>query len=271
MPRSICTACGTQYPEAAGPPPRCPICDDPRQFVPPTGQSWTTLDALAETHRNAYRRYEPGLIGIGTEPHFGIGQRALLLQHPEGNLLWDCISLLDGATVDIVRALGGLRAVAISHPHYYTTMVEWAHTFGAEVYLHEADRQWVMRPDPALRFWGGDRAELWGDLSLLRLGGHFEGGTVLHAPHAADGRGALLTGDIIQVAPARGWVSFMWSYPDYVPLDAGTVRRIGAAVEPLAFDRVYGAFWDANIERDAKAAVARSVDRYVRALGGAPG
>lgn len=271
MPRFICTACGTQYPDTAQPPPCCPICDDPRQFVPPTGQSWTTLDALVRTHRNAYRRYEPGLIGVGTEPHFAIGQRALLLLHPEGNLLWDCISLLDDATVDIVRALGGLRAVAISHPHYYTVMVDWAHAFGAEVHLHDADRRWIMRSDSALCFWTGDRMELWGGLALLRLGGHFGGGTVLHAPYAAEGRGALLTGDIIQVVPARGWASFMRSYPNYVPLDAGTVRRIGAAVDPFAFDRVYGAFWDSTIERDAKAAVARSVDRYVRALDGTPG
>lgn len=270
MPSAICTACGIQFPDAALPPGCCPICEDSRQFVPPTGQSWTTMDALAKAHRNAYRRYEADLIGVGTSPRFGIGQRALLLRHPEGNLLWDCITLLDDATVEIVRALGGIRAIAISHPHYYTTMVEWAHAFGAEVHLHAADRAWVMRPDPALRFWTGDRMRLWGDLELLRVGGHFTGGTVLHAPRAAEGRGALLSGDIIQVAPDRRSTAFMWSYPNYIPLAASAVRRIGCAVEALAFDRVYGAFWDSNIERAGKAAVARSVERYLHAIGDGP-
>lgn len=105
----ICRTCGTQYaatPEAAA---RCVICEDERQFVPESGQSWTTLAALRLGHRNAWRRVEPGLWGIGTEPTFAIGQRALLVQHSKGNVLWDCISLIDSATVDLVDALGGCR------------------------------------------------------------------------------------------------------------------------------------------------------------------
>ncbi len=82
------------------------------------------------------------------------------------------------------------------------------------------------------------------------------------------GRGALLTGDIIQVVADRNHVSFMYSYPNYVPLSAAAVGRIVDAVAPFAFDRVYGAFWDAMIGRDGKAAVARSAERYQRAIRG---
>ena len=59
----------------------------------------------------------------------------------------------------------------------------------------------------------------------------------------------------------------MYSYPNYIPLPAATVERIVRAVEPLAYDRVYGAFWDLVIARGGKAAVRRSAERYVRALG----
>jgi glyoxylase-like metal-dependent hydrolase (beta-lactamase superfamily II) len=118
------------------------------------------------------------MTGIGTQPGFAIGQRALLVQTPEGNLLWDCISLIDEPTIDAVKALGGIRAIAISHPHYYSSMVEWSQAFDAPIYLHTADRQWVMRPDAAIEFWAEEMKPLWAGMTLIQSGGHFEGGTV---------------------------------------------------------------------------------------------
>jgi glyoxylase-like metal-dependent hydrolase (beta-lactamase superfamily II) len=182
-------------------------------------------------------------------------------------VLWDCIALLDEATERTIDALGGLSAIAISHPHYYTTMVEWARAFDVPVYLHEADRAWVMRPDERLRFWSGETLEIGDGLTLVRLGGHFEGGQVLHWREGAEGRGALLTGDIIQVVADTRWVSFMYSYPNLIPLPAGEVRRIAETAEPLEFDALYGAWWGREIRSDAKAAVRRSAERYVTALG----
>lgn len=267
MPNFICTTCGTQYAETNTPPEECPICLDERQYVGLGGQGWTTLDRLRRTHWHTIRQVEPNLIGIGVEPKFAIGQRALLVRTATGNVLWDCVPLLDDALVEIIRGIGGVSAIAISHPHYYTSMVEWARAFGCPVYLHAADRRWVMRPDPAIEFWDGETKEIAGGLTLIRCGGHFEGGTVLHWPEGAEGRGALLSGDIIQVVPDRRWVSFMYSYPNLIPLPASTVRRIVDAVEPFDFDRIHGAWWDMAVEWDAKAAVRRSAERYVRALG----
>ncbi|HEX8532225.1 MAG TPA: MBL fold metallo-hydrolase, partial [Cytophagales bacterium] len=147
----ICTTCGTQFPESVAPPAACPICTDERQYVPLAGQGWTDLEKLRKTHRNSFLKKEAGLYGVGTVPDFAISQRALLIRTPAGNVLWDCISLLDEATVDIIGGLGGLAAIAISHPHYYTTMVEWSRAFGSvPVYLHAADRAHVVRPDPVL-------------------------------------------------------------------------------------------------------------------------
>jgi hypothetical protein len=268
MPAFICNTCGTQFTPSEREPQRCPICDEERQFVPPSGQSWTTHDKLARGRTNTFRQHEPGLIGIGTVPSFAIGQRALLLQTDAGNVLWDCISLLDDATIALVKGLGGLASIAISHPHYYGVMVEWAHAFAAPIHLHAADRQWVMRPDPAIKFWDGDTLTLASGVTLIRAGGHFAGGTVLHWAQGGDGRGALLSGDIVQVIPDRNFVSFMRSYPNLIPLSAPAVERIGALLEPFAFDVIHGAWFDRIIPRGAKDIVRRSITRYAAAVRG---
>jgi glyoxylase-like metal-dependent hydrolase (beta-lactamase superfamily II) len=147
-------------------------------------------------------------------------------------------------------------------------MVEWSRAFDAPIYLHADDQQWVMRPDPAIEFWEGETRSLGQGLTLIRAGGHFPGGTVLHWPAGAGGKGALLSGDILQVVSDRRYVSFMYSYPNLIPLPAQTVRQIAATVEPFAFDRIYGAWWHRVVKSDAKAAVALSAQRYVAAIDG---
>jgi hypothetical protein len=269
MQNFICVQCGTQFGMTAEPPPHCTICADERQFVRYGGQQWTTLDRLATDHHNRFEDEAPQLLGIGTEPEFAIGQRALLLQSPGGNLLWDCISLLDNKTIAQVKARGGIRAIAISHPHFYSSMVEWADHFDAQIFLHAADRQWVMRKSPRIQFWEGTTLSLWNDLTLINCGGHFEGGTVLHWPAASRGRGskgALLTGDIITVVQDRRYVSFMRSYPNLIPLGATAIHQILERIEPFSFDQIYGGWWKANVLSDAKMAVARSAKRYLRTI-----
>lgn len=269
MTHYICVTCGTQFAETSTPPARCPICDDERQYIGAKGQQWTTLAELQQTHHNTLREHEPGLTGIGAEPRFAIGQRALLLQTPAGNLLWDCISLIDEATIAAVQALGGIAAIAISHPHYYSSMVEWSHAFdNAPVYLHAADQEHVMRPDPAIHFWEGETLSLLDSLTLIRCGGHFEGGTVAHWPQGAQGQGVLLSGDIIQVVQDRRFVSFMRSYPNLIPLPARAVEHVVQAVEPYAYERIYGAWWDTIVANNAKNAVHKSAERYIRAISG---
>ena len=119
----------------------CPICQDERQFVGLQGQQWTTLENLQKSHRNTIYQEGDGIWGVLTVPQFGIGQRALVVRTGQGNILWDCVSLINPDTVELINALGGISAVAISHPHYYTSMVEWSHAFGkVPVYIHEADR-----------------------------------------------------------------------------------------------------------------------------------
>ena len=179
MPAFICTTCGTQYAPTDAPPKACPICDDERQYVPPPGQGWTTLDTLAKRNMNAWRELEPNLISITTAPAFGIGQRAQLLRTPQGNILWDCISLIDRATIEMIKAMGGLKSIAISHPHYYSCMVEWSQAFGGiPIHLHAADRKWIMRDDSAIALWQGETKELAPDVDRL--------GTLLFCDPMAD-------------------------------------------------------------------------------------
>ena len=219
------------------------------------------MEGLAGSHRCELRE-DAGMLGVGIEPAVAIGQRLLLVETAGGNVVWDMIPLVDDAAVEAVRARGEVQAIAISHPHYYSGMVEWSRALGGvPILLHEDDREWIMRPDPAIELWSGETRELGGGATLLRLGGHFAGGTVLHHGDA------LLSGDIVMVIPDRRYVSFMRSYPNLIPLPAAEVERIAAALEPWRFERIVGAWWDRVVPRDGNAVVRRSAERYVRALG----
>ena len=91
----ICVTCGVQFGETGEAPGICPICTDERQFVGWDGQRWTTLRDLRQSHRVVVREEDANLAGIGIEPHFAIGQRGLLVKSIGGNVLWDCMSLVD--------------------------------------------------------------------------------------------------------------------------------------------------------------------------------
>ncbi len=226
----------------------------------------------ADGYRNELETLEPGLTSIGTVPVFAIGQRALLVQTPAGNVLWDCQSFIDEATIQAVMALGGVAAIAISHPHFYGACIEWSAAFGdVPVFIHAADRQWVMRPDPRVVLWEGETAGPvpGSGLTLVRLGGHFSGAAVLHWPDGADGRGAVLCGDTIQVVMDRRYVSFMYSYPNLIPLSAEEIERIVAALRGYRCERLYGAWSGRVVMADGLAAVERSVARYIGRIGGA--
>lgn len=266
MPLWTCETCGAQFPSTAAPPASCAVCEDERQFVNWKGQAWQTREALAYGHA-LVGRDDLGLTGIGLEPSFAIGQRALLVPEPDGCVMWDCIPLATDAAIQYVAALGGLKAIAVSHPHYYGAMADWSDTFGGvPIYLHADDRAFVTRPHHSIVHWTGDRHPIADDLLLLRTGGHFAGATMLHWARGANGKGALLTGDIAQVTMDRRFVSFMYSYPNYIPLNAAAVLGIADRVAPLAFDRIYGAWWGRNIASGAKAAFEASVARYLAAI-----
>lgn len=267
MPLFICTTCGTQFADAADPPPACRICGDERQYVGLGGQHWTLLELMADEHDNHFETVAPGITSIHTRPAFAIGQRALLVQHSEGNVLWDCVSFIDQETVDTVAALGGVSAIAISHPHFYSSMIEWSEAFGdVPIYLHNADAAWVSRPDRRITFWSGETRPVVDGLTLVRCGGHFDGSSVLHVAGAAEGRGALLSGDTVKVGFDLQSVSVMRSYPNLIPVGPRTLAHVDEVLAPLEYDDIHGAWPGHSIRGHAKAVVARSLARYREAI-----
>lgn len=265
----ICTTCGTQTDCLNAPSEQCLICNEERQYINPKGQQWTTLEHMVTSKKfnNEINYEEKGLYSIKTEPEVGIGQTAYIVQSHGYSLLWDCITYIDQSTIHKIEQMGGLDAIALSHPHYYSSQVEWAELFNIPIYIHEDDQNWVSRPSEKIIFWSGEQLNLAEGLTLHRLGGHFKGGTVLEWEDGNDQKGILLSGDIIQVVADQNWVSFMYSYPNLIPLPAVKVQTMAKKVTEMNFDRLYNAF-HRIIQKDAKLAVQTSADRYIRALNG---
>lgn len=262
----VCTNCGVAYPPGMPAPAFCPICEDERVTAPGL-QTWTTMAALTAGHRCEIQPCEPGLSSIAVIPSFAIGQRAMLVEQGDGCILWDCLSMVDANAVEYVNARGGLKAIAISHPHFYGAAAEWSAAFGnAPVYVHANDKDWMQLAPRAVVYWTGDTLEIAPGVTLIRCGGHFEGGAVLHVAEAAGGHGALLTGDVIMVTQYGSGVSFMRSYPTYVPLHAEQVRHLRSVVEPFAFEALYGAWPDRVIATGGSEVVARTALRHLEVL-----
>lgn len=265
----VCRTCGVETGRAARPPTRCAICDDERQYVPSTGQAWVALDDLDDgVRRLSVEPVEPGLWGLSVEPEVGIGQRALLVQTAGGNLLWDVPGFISSDAVAQVRELGGIAAIVASHPHMYGVQLEWSAAFDdAPVWVSRADAKWLARRGSSVRAWS-TAFEVLPGVTVSQPGGHFAGSAVAHWSGTADGKGALLTGDTIAPCAAAGWVTFMRSYPNRIPLSAPVVRRIADAVHGYRFDRLYGNF-AGTVTQDAAAVVQRSAQRYAAWASGA--
>ncbi|KUI70630.1 Uncharacterized protein YmaE [Cytospora mali] len=280
----ICTACGTQFPTADRKNrTTCFICDDPRQFAPPSGQSFTTLGNMLTSlagYKNIFHRYEKDdrLTFIYTTPKFAIGQRCVLVRTPAGNILWDCVTLLDEATIEEIKKLGGLKAIVISHPHYYSTHLLWAKTFDCKVYLSVEDKQWLAQADDSRQIFF-ERATREREITIadkegqeahsgamaLKLGGHFPGSLVLLF------EGHLLIADTLLTTPAGlgSWetdavgnkreghlgrpdglnsFAFMWSIPNWIPLSPNEISHMWDVLNKYEFTSTHGAFMGQEIE-----------------------
>lgn len=261
----ICATCAIEHADTAEPPEVCEICADDRQWVPPSGQAWTTHEELRGTRTSRLEELEPGLFGLSIEPRFGIGQNTLIVDSGDGLVLWEPSGYLDASMVELVHGLeaqrGPIVAITASHPHLVGASVSWSRELGGVPYLfNRADERWIRRPDPAIRLWH-DTESVAPGVTLVQAGGHFPGSCVLHWP-GADERGVLLVGDTIAVEPDRRWVSFMRSYVNDLPLPARLVRQIAGRLDPYAYDRIYGAF-GANVLSDGQAIVRASAERYI--------
>ncbi|KAK3694929.1 beta-lactamase-like protein [Podospora appendiculata] len=297
----VCTACGTQFPTADRTALKtCFICDDPRQYVPRSGQSFTTLAALQTSHKNEFHTYRSSpdtdgkedpnprpLISITTTPKFAIGQRAILVPTPAGNVLWDCLTLLDDETIAQITELGGLQGIVISHPHYYSTHVAWAAAFSCPVYLAAQDKAWLAQSSDRQVFLDAVETSIPGlggadtGVKAIRLGGHFPGSLVLLA-----GTGLLIADTLMTTPsgvanwetnalneprsrpPAANSFSFMWSIPNMIPLNPDEIVRMWDVLKHYDFTSTHGAFVGQDIEhQDVKARVLQSMQIQIRSMG----
>jgi len=264
----ICETCGTQYAWSESPPASCPVCEDERQYVGWNGQAWTTHERMLAEYKLRIED-DAGLLGIGIAPDFAIPQRALLLPTDAGSILWECTSLVTDEALAALRARGGVDRIVISHPHFYAAMIEWSEALGGvPILLHGADRGWVRRTSPRVDHWEGDVLRLSDAVTLIRCGGHFPGSTALHWRDGPRAGGALFPGDALQVVMDRRHVTFMYSYPNYVPMTTSDVVAMRERLADLRFDDVYGYTWGRNILGGARDAVDASFARFLAAAAG---
>ncbi|NUO33523.1 MAG: hydrolase [Dermatophilaceae bacterium] len=258
----ICATCAVETADLEQPPPTCEVCEDDRQWVPATGQRWTTLEELRRAGtRVVVEPVEDDLWGLHADPAVGIGQQTMVVRTPEGVLLFDCVGYLDDEAVEFVRSLGPTLAVAASHPHMYGVQTEWARALGdVPVLVAERDAEWVRRKDPLVELYDESR-EVARGLTLHRVGGHFRGQAVVEWQAGAEGRGVLLAADAVFPNHDRRSVSFLRSYPNRIPLSGNVVQRVASQLEGLHYDRLYNNF-GAVVPHEAKAVVRFSADRH---------
>lgn len=281
----ICNTCGTQFPTADRSAVRtCHVCDDPRQYVPPSGQSFTTMaDIRATGHSNEFKPYDHDeqIISIHTVPRFAIGQRAMLIRTPQGNVLWDCISYIDAETIDKVRELGGLKAIVISHPHFYSSHIQWARAFQCPVYTSAEDLRWTTTPSAHRKPLTEIDTDIMPGVKAIKLGGHFPGSLVLLY------NGRLFTADTLMATPASigKWevdalgakrakppglnsFAFLWSFPNHIPLSADEIYRMWGILKRYKFRATHGIMDGMEIEdEEVKARVLESMKIQARAMG----
>jgi glyoxylase-like metal-dependent hydrolase (beta-lactamase superfamily II) len=259
----ICTTCATQYAPSDAPPASCPVCEDDRQYVSWEGQQWTTHQALKQKYRLRIGD-DAGLLAMAVDPMWAIPQRVLHLRTDAGNILWESLGIVTDEAVRALRDAGGVDRILISHPHFYSSMVEWSEALGGvEILLHEADREWVRRPSDRIRYWRGDTLNLSDDVTLINVGAHFPGSQALHWTKGPRGQ-TLFPGDAPHVTQDRRQVCFMHSVPNFTPMKPSAVRRMRDLLAPFDYDDVYGFSWGRNILGNGKAVVEASFDRFLQ-------
>ncbi|KAK5112488.1 hypothetical protein LTR62_004245 [Meristemomyces frigidus] len=276
----ICVACGTQFDVPAKEPLKaCRICDDPRQYIPPGGQTWTSLGAMRGKYQNKFRQlgdtdHEDHMWNIFTEPKMSIGQRCILVQTEHGNVLWDCITYLDEETVEFINGKGGLKAIVISHPHYYSTHLDWANTFDCPVYVALNDEKWLSRKDGEgrRRLLASRSEQILPGVTAIKTGGHFSGSLVLLW------KKKLMIADTFVTTPSALYhvdrlpgttsYAFMWAVPNMIPLPPDELHRMWRAIAPFEFESTHGAFVGQEVrDKKAKFRVLESMKIQTKAMG----
>jgi hypothetical protein len=257
----FCSTCGTKFTSSIHTSQDCIVCSNDRQYLPAKGQAWTKPEDLQNNYSNVIKEISENFYEIKTLPKFAIGQRAYLIITPNGNILWDCISLLNQSTIEFIKSKGGLKAIAISHPHYYSSMNDWADIFNCPIYIHKNDEEFIYTKGEHIQLWSGDEKELWNNMKIKLIGGHFPGSSIFLVPFLSK-EGTILCGDTFYISPNKKHISVMYSYPNFIPVKISEIKRINQSMQNVNFDSLIGAFDNQSINADAKSILHTSFERY---------
>lgn len=261
--RNICKTCGTRYHPDNFDVTKCPICLDERQFVKDGEQYWVSYDEIQQNYLIHINQLRSDVFELKMLPDFAIGQKAHLLITSNGNVLWDCLPFFDKPTADFISAKGGLKLIAISHPHFYGIMDEWAHYFNCPIYLNSKDENWIMDNQRNIQLWNSDMIEIFPHIHIVNVEGHFPGSSVLFYDQA-NKPGTIFTGDSIYLSRDKKHLSSMYSYPNLIPLKPAILFEVFARIRKLDFDSLYGAFSWQNLEKGAKSIFRHSYEKHQR-------
>ncbi|KLT42614.1 hypothetical protein CC85DRAFT_307982 [Cutaneotrichosporon oleaginosum] len=273
----VCATCGTQF--SSTPDGICPCCEDERQWYPVTGQEWTSLAELAQSRKHSLKvdTEDERIAFIECEPPFAINQTPILINTHGGHYIWDCQAPFTPALAGYLSSLQpALKAIAISHPHFYSTSLVWARALNVPLYICETDKEWFVRRGDIqhtdeVRFWTG-RETLGPGVTLVQCGGHFPGSSILHwdrgaEPGGGPKTGLILVADTMMVRMDRRGFTFMWSYPNMIPLRPADAVGVVAAIDDLEYGAASSTWPNRMIRRDAKVYAHRSIERYLDATG----
>lgn len=259
--KNICVTCGTRYQSSKFNEGQCPVCMDDRQYVNLAGQQWTSYAEMEKNQSIKFHKLREDIYELKVVPSFAIGQKAHLILGENGNVLWDCLPFVDEASLAFIEELGGLDAIAISHPHYYGLMAEWAEYFDCPIFLHQLDSKWVMDENSKVKYFSEERLQVMPGIQVIHTGGHFPGSTVLHYKRK-DKTPALFGGDSLYLSLSKKHLSAMYSYPNNIPLSGKELFDCFNKIDELKFDAFFGAFSWQNLFEGAEKVFRNSLQRY---------
>lgn len=262
MERFICVICGTCFPPSTQPPQVCQLCTGKQQLVLEGGTDWTTEELIQSDFHNVMNLEEPNLWSIHIRPSFASSQRAFFFRSDHGNILWDCLSLLDEQTKQQLDDLGGIQTIVLSNPHFQTGVCKWAEQFHAEVVVHETDVKFLVEQPRRLKTWTGEYYQIQDGFDLIRIGGSFLGSSVLIWQAGSQEKGCMFTGDTLFVTKDRSWISFLDSN-QHVVWKISDIQDLGQKLNKYTFDRIYGAWPNRTIDTNGNEVVKQSVKRVV--------
>lgn len=247
MPMFVCTNCGFWQRHFA-PPRGCPVCEDVRHTPPEAGYEFLTPSDVTVQFRTSWEQITPGLWMCSTVPKLGIGPVGWLVEHPAGNLAWECAGWLDDAALDFIAERGGVRWAAASHPHAYGALWRLQERFAPEVLVQVNDLAWTTAF--AVTWPYDDAVELAPGLSIHHTGGHFAG----HAVAFASQQRLVLAGDAFKLHWNEGelvGLSCHKAFNRNIPLTYAELRRYREVLAALPFAQVCTSFDHAVVDRQA--------------------